>query len=53
MAEAAAPKGSTEDIPIHLDLRSDDRAGEVERLIGLGATFVQERSQTIGPHQEF
>ena len=47
------PKGSTEDIPNQLDLRSDDRAGEVERLIGLGATFVQERSQKIGPHEEF
>jgi|Tabmets5t2r1_1033131.scaffolds.fasta_scaffold00439_8 hypothetical protein len=47
------PKGSTEDIPIHLDLRSDDRAAEVERLRGLGATFVEERSQKIGPYEEF
>ena len=47
------PKGSTEDIPIHLDLRSDDRAAEVGRLRGLGATFVEERSQKIGPYEEF
>jgi Glyoxalase-like domain len=47
------PKGSTTDIPIHLDLRSEDRAAEVERLRGLGATFVEERSQKIGPYEEF
>jgi Glyoxalase-like domain len=47
------PKSSPEDIPIHLDIRSDDRQAEVERLKGLGATFVEERSQKIGPHEEF
>jgi hypothetical protein len=47
------PKGSTTDIPIHLDLHSDDRAAEVERLAGLGATVVEERSQQIGPYEEF
>ena len=46
------PKGSTTDIPIHLDLHSDDRAAEVERLVGLGATVVEERSQKIGPYEE-
>jgi len=26
---------------MHLDLYTDDQAGEVERLVGLGATFVR------------
>ena len=47
------PKGSTTDIPIHLDLHSEDRAAEVERLTELGATFVEERSLKIGPYEEF
>lgn len=47
------PKTPTTDIPIHLDLHSEDRAAEVERLTGLGATFVEERSQKIGPYEEF
>jgi Glyoxalase-like domain len=47
------PKTPTEHIPIHLDIHSDDRTAEVERLTGLGATFVEERSQKIGPYEEF
>jgi Glyoxalase-like domain len=47
------PKSPTEHIPIHLDIHSDDRQAEVERLKGLGATFVEERSQKIGPYEEF
>lgn len=47
------PKTPTTDIPIHLDLHSEDRAAEVERLAGLGATVVGERSQKIGPYEEF
>jgi hypothetical protein len=47
------PKTPTESIPIHLDLKSEDRHGEVERLKGLGATEVEERSQKIGPYEEF
>jgi hypothetical protein len=47
------PKTPTTDIPIHLDLKSDDRGAEVERLRGLGATFVEERSQMVGPFEEF
>jgi hypothetical protein len=43
----------TESIPIHLDLKSEDRHAEVERLKGLGATEVEERSQKIGPYEEF
>lgn len=47
------PKTPTESIPIHLDLKSEDRHAEVERLKGLGATEVKERSQKIGPYEEF
>ncbi|HVD26576.1 MAG TPA: VOC family protein [Gaiellaceae bacterium] len=47
------PKSQTTDIPIHLDLKSEERGAEVERLTGLGATFVAERSQKIGPFEEF
>ena len=46
------PKTPTTDIPIHLDLHSEDRGAEVERLTGLGATFVGERSLKIGPYEE-
>jgi Glyoxalase-like domain len=47
------PKSPTSDIPIHLDLRSEDREAEVERLAGLGATVVEERSLKIGKYEEF
>ena len=47
------PKTPTEHIPIHLDIHSDDRRAEVERLQELGAAFVEERSQKIGPYEEF
>jgi Glyoxalase-like domain len=47
------PKSSTEHIPIHLDIHSDDRESEVQRLAALGATVVEERSQKIGPYEEF
>lgn len=47
------PKTQTTDIPIHLDIDSDDREAEVERLTALGATFVVERSQKIGRFEEF
>ena len=29
---------------VHLDFRSEDMADEVDRLLGLGATFIAERS---------
>jgi len=29
---------------VHLDLRGETMAGEVERLVGLGATFIAERA---------
>lgn len=47
------PRTATTDIPIHLDLHSEDRPAEVERLAALGATVVEERSQKIGPYEEF
>ena len=47
------PKTQTEHIPIHLDIHSDDRQSEVKRLTDLGATVVEERSQKIGPYEEF
>jgi hypothetical protein len=47
------PKSETTDIPIHLDLKSEERGAEVERLTSLGATFIEERSQKIGPFEEF
>lgn len=30
---------------VHLDLHTDDRATEVERLVGLGATIVHEKDE--------
>lgn len=47
------PKGPTTEIPIHLDLHADDRPAEVDRLVGIGAIVVEERSQKVGPHEEF
>jgi catechol 2,3-dioxygenase-like lactoylglutathione lyase family enzyme len=35
---------------MHLDLYTDDRAGEVERVIGLGATFLR---HSPDPRDEF
>jgi uncharacterized glyoxalase superfamily protein PhnB len=43
------PKSPTTEIPIHLDLWSDDHEVEVERLRGLGATSVETKtSDTFG-----
>jgi hypothetical protein len=55
-AEGAGPrllfqrraKTPTESIPIHLDLRAEDREAEVERLVALGATVVETKSRSIG-----
>ena len=41
-------KTPTESIPIHLDLSAVDGEAEAERLLALGATFVERRSQRIG-----
>jgi hypothetical protein len=45
-------KTATESIPIHLDLGSPDALAEIERLVALGATVVEERSQTIAGFTE-
>jgi predicted enzyme related to lactoylglutathione lyase len=45
-------KSPTEVLPIHLDINVEDRVAEVERLVGLGATVVEERSDTIGPYTQ-
>ena len=46
------PKSAPQDIPIHLDLNAEDREAEVERLVALGATVVETKSQTIGGFTE-
>jgi predicted enzyme related to lactoylglutathione lyase len=46
------PKGSTTDIPIHLDLGAEDPEAELERLQSLGATLVERRSHSIGGFEE-
>ena len=45
-------KTPTESIPIHLDLSAVDGEAEVERLLALGATFVERKSQRIGSFTE-
>jgi hypothetical protein len=46
------PRTPTQSIPIHLDLHADDRDAEVERLVALGATVVETRSQRIASVDE-
>ena len=46
------PKSPTESIPIHLDLNAEDREAEVERLVGLGATVVETKSQRVATVEE-
>ena len=45
-------KTPTESIPIHLDLNAEDREAEVRRLVSLGATEVETKTQTTGPYTE-
>jgi hypothetical protein len=45
-------KTTTDAIPIHLDLAVENREAEVERLVGLGATVVETKSERIGPVEE-
>jgi predicted enzyme related to lactoylglutathione lyase len=42
----------TTSIPIHLDLNAEDREAEVERLVALGATVVETKTQSTGPYTE-
>lgn len=37
-------KSPTDSIPIHLDLRADDREAEIERLTGIGATIAETKT---------
>lgn len=46
------PKSEPEHIPIHLDIDTDDREAEVERLCELGATVVETKTETTGPYTE-
>lgn len=46
------PKGSTEDIPIHLDLATEDRAATVERLEDLGAVAVETKRERFDGRTE-
>jgi predicted enzyme related to lactoylglutathione lyase len=45
-------KTLTQSIPIHLDLAVEDREAEVERLVSLGATVVETKSETIASFEE-
>jgi hypothetical protein len=46
------PKTRTDSIPINLDLHAEDREAEVERLVGLGATFVETKSHWVASFEE-
>lgn len=39
------PEGKTVKNRVHLDLSAPDRAAEVERLVGLGATVVHDKDE--------
>ncbi len=41
----AVPEGKTAKNRMHLDLSAPDRAAEVQRLVGLGASFVHEKDE--------
>lgn len=42
------PKSPTEHLPIHLDLAADDVEAEVERLVALGATVAERKTDPFG-----
>jgi catechol 2,3-dioxygenase-like lactoylglutathione lyase family enzyme len=44
-------KTPTEVVPLHLDIRFDDPNAAVKRLLELGATFVEAKSEAIGPYE--
>lgn len=46
------PKSATEHVPIHLDLEAADREAAVERLVELGASVVETKTETTGPYTE-
>lgn len=39
------PEGKSAKNRVHLDLNAEDRAAEVERLVGLGATVIHDRDE--------
>lgn len=43
-------KTITEVIPIHLDIQVEDRDEAVNRLLKLGAEFIEDKTETIGPY---
>lgn len=45
------PRGTDRDLPIHLDLATDDRAAEVERLEALGASVRETRTNEVEGHE--
>lgn len=46
------PRSDPDHIPVHLDLNAEDREAEVERLVELGATVVETKTETTGPYTE-
>ncbi len=46
------PKTQPQHIPIHLDVSAEDPEAELERLLRLGATFVERKSHNIGRFEE-
>jgi hypothetical protein len=46
------PRSRPQHMPIHLDLNADDREAEVQRLVALGASVVETKTQTIGSFSE-
>ena len=46
------PRSRPLHIPVHLDLNAEDRQAEVERLVALGASVVETKTQTTGSFSE-
>lgn len=44
------PKGTRRDLPIHLDFATADREATVDRLLELGATFRETKTETFETH---
>lgn len=45
-------RSTPDHIPIHLDLDTEDREAEIERLTDLGATIVETKTETTGSYTE-
>jgi len=46
------PKSTERELPIHIDLTTDDREEAVDRLRELGASVRETKREEIGPHTE-